>query len=132
MGLSVSLQLDPTDPPIGDSASIALYRILQEALTNVVRHAKASHVRVALQSSADAVVLTVHDDGIGLPEQATRRPRSHGLLGMRERCQMLGGQFEIVNATGGGVSMTVRLPWAAKPSDEALPGAPTPRPSKEV
>ena len=124
MGLSVSLALEANDPPIGDSASIALYRILQEALTNVVRHAKASKVRVELQSSADAVVLTVQDDGIGLPARAAQQPGSHGLLGMRERCQMLGGQFEIGNTASGGVGVTARLPLAAAPAGEPAWNAP--------
>lgn len=130
MGLSVSLQLEPNDPPIGDSAAIALYRILQEALTNVVRHAKASQVRVALHSNAESVVLTVQDDGIGLPAQARHQPGSHGLLGMRERCQMLGGHFEIGNTPGGGVGVTVRLPLAAELPGEHASDAAQPTLSK--
>lgn len=132
MGLSVSLKLEQTDPPIGDSAAIALYRILQEALTNVVRHAKASQVRVELQCSADAVVLKVQDNGTGLPKQATHPPGSHGLLGMRERCQMLGGHFEIGNAREGGVVVTVRLPLAAEPPVEPAWDAPPQNPPKRT
>jgi two-component system, NarL family, sensor histidine kinase UhpB len=64
------------------------------------------------------VVLTVRDNGIGLPANAARQPGSYGLVGMRERCQMLGGRFEIGNAPGGGVGVTVRLPLAAGPHDE--------------
>ena len=127
MGLSVSVTLKPNDPPIGDSASIALYRFLQEALTNVVRHSEASQGRVALHSGAEAVVLTVQDDGIGLPAQAGDQPGSHGLLGVRERCQMLGGRFEIGNTPGGGVGLTVRLPLAAE-----LPGQPASDPPQRT
>ena len=126
MGLDVHLKLDDNDPPIGESASIALYRILQETLTNVVRHSKARQVQVELHSSADVVVLTVQDDGIGLPAQALHQQASHGLLGMRERCQMLGGQFEIGNAPGGGVRVAVRLPLAAEPPDDDPPYSPPP------
>ena len=132
MGLSVSLTLEPTDPRVGDSASTALYRILQEALTNVVRHAKANQVRVALHSGTGAVVLTVQDNGIGLPERATLQSGSHGLLGMRERCQMLDGQFEIGNLPGGGVGVTVRLPLTAEPPAQQPTGAPQRTPTKRT
>lgn len=124
MGLDVHLKLEATDPPIGDSASIALYRILQETLTNVVRHSKARQVQVELHCSSDAVVLTVQDDGIGLPAHALHQQGSHGLLGMRERCQMLGGQFEIGNAPAGGVRVAVRLPLAAEPPGDDAPYSP--------
>ena len=132
MGLSVSLTLEPNDPTIGEPASIALYRILQEALTNVVRHSKASQVRVALHSGANAVVLTVQDNGIGLPAQAGHQSGSHGVLGMRERCQMLGGQFEIGSTPGGGVGVTVRLPLAAVPPGEPASDALQRTPSKST
>ena len=132
MGLSVSLTLGPKHPPTKESASIAPYRILQEAVTNLVRHSKASQVRVALRNSAEAVVLTAQDDGIGLPAQAADQPGSHGLLGMRERCRMLGGQFEIGNTPGGGVGVTVRLPLAAELPGQPASDPPQPTPSKST
>ena len=132
MDLSVSLTLGPNDPPVKESALIALYRILQEALTNVVRHSKASQVRVALRNNAEAVVLTVQDDGIGLPAHTGDQPGSHGLLGMRSRCQMLGSQFEIGNTPGGGVGVTVRLPLAAELPGQRASDAPQPTPSKST
>lgn len=106
-----------TDPPIGDSASIASYRILQEALINVVRHSKARQMRVALHSDAEAVVLTVQDDGVGQPALAGDQPGSHGLLDMCKRCQMPGGPFEIGNTPGGRIGVTVGLPLAAELPD---------------
>ena len=132
MGLSVSLTLGPKHPPTKESASIGPYRILQEAVTNLVRHSKASQVRVALRNSAEAVVLTAQDDGIGLPAQAGDQPGSHGLLGMRERCRMLGGQFETGNTPGGGVGVTVRLPLAAELPGQPASDPPQPTPSKST
>ena len=120
MGVPVDLQLEAEDPPIGDSASTALYRMVQETLTNIARHAQATQVTVALRCQPDAVTLTVQDNGVGLSAEHALRPAAHGLLGMRERCQMLGGHIDIVTAQGGGVRVTVQLPL---PSTDATDGA---------
>jgi signal transduction histidine kinase len=71
--------------------SIALYRIAQESLTNVTRHAKASSVRLHLDREADGVRLRIIDDGVGMPADAPSRSVSHGLIGMRERIRQVGG-----------------------------------------
>ena len=120
MGVPVDLQLEAEDPPIGDSASTALYRMVQETLTNIARHAQATQVTVALRCQPDAVTLTVQDNGVGLSAEHALHPAAHGLLGMRERCQMLGGHIDIVTAQGGGVRVTVQLPL---PSTDATDGA---------
>ena len=86
-------------------------RILQEALTNVVRPSKASQVRVGLHRGVEAALLTVQDDGTGLPAQAGDQPGSNGLLGMRERCQMLAGQFEIVNTRAAALASPCACRW---------------------
>ena len=118
MGVPVDLQLEVEDPPIGDSASTALYRMVQETLTNIARHAQATQVTVALRCQPDTVTLTVQDNGVGLSAAPAVRPAAHGLLGMRERCQMLGGHIDIVSAQQGGVRVTVQLPLPL-PSTEA-------------
>jgi signal transduction histidine kinase len=71
--------------------SIALYRIAQESLTNVTRHAKASSVRLHLDREADGVRLRIIDDGVGMPADSPSRSVSHGLIGMRERIRQVGG-----------------------------------------
>lgn len=112
-GIDVTLRLGEVEPPVGAAAAIALYRIVQEALTNVVRHARATRVRIDLRRQADELVLTVQDNGVGLSAQAMHREGSHGLMGIRERAYMLGGQFEVGASPGGGGCLTVRLPCAA-------------------
>ena len=122
MGVKVALALPPVDPPIGEAASIALYRMAQETLTNIARHARATEVRIEMQCGADSVMLRVQDNGVGLPKPVTQRRVSHGLMGMRERCQMLGGKIDVCNAPEGGARITIRLPL--KPL--APPGTDTP------
>lgn len=95
---------------------ITLYRILQEALTNVARHARARSVRVTLRRRAAAVELTVADDGIGCrvePVRSPRRPAGLGLHGMRERASMLGGEVTVASQPGGGTTVTARIPLPA-------------------
>ena len=110
MGIAVQLHLGETDPPLGGAASIALYRMVQEALTNVARHARATEVQVEIRHEAGELVLTVQDNGTGFSEPSMYQEGSHGLMGMRERAYMLGGQFEIGAAATGGGRITVRLP----------------------
>ena len=94
---------------LGDAVNIGLYRVVQECLTNVAKHAAASDVTVELERTADdRVRLRVSDNGIGfVPETA---PRGLGLLGMRERIEALQGSFKIETASGRGVVVAVELP----------------------
>lgn len=119
MDMEVTVQLDRDDPPLAPGADIALYRMVQEALTNVGRHAGATDVRIELGRDGDELVLTVHDNGRGFPERAMRQEGRYGLLGMRERALMLGGRLEVDNPPGGGGRITVRLPLKL---DHALRG----------
>jgi signal transduction histidine kinase len=107
-GLDVSYRTDITGTPTA-AAQLALYRIVQESLTNAGRHAQATTVDIHLSEEAGEYVLTVADDGRGLPEGgATGGGR--GLLGMRERAELLGGSFATRPAEGGGLVVEARLP----------------------
>jgi two-component system, NarL family, sensor histidine kinase UhpB len=117
MGIAVKLQLGRSDPDIGDSAAIALFRMVQEALTNIARHANASEVRIQIRHSRGTLLLTVQDNGVGFAEASMYRDGAHGLMGIRERAYMLGGTLEIGNARGGGGRIAVRLPL--RPADDA-------------
>jgi two-component system, NarL family, sensor histidine kinase UhpB len=110
MGISVSLDLGPQDLKLNDSAAIALYRMVQEALTNIARHAGATKVRIQLQRAGGELSLMVQDDGIGFDAQAMQREGSHGLMGIRERAYMLGGELDIGNSTRGGGRIMIRVP----------------------
>ena len=110
MGVEVRLQLCGDDPKVGDAAAIALYRMVQETLTNIARHARATAVRIEIRCQRDELVLSVQDNGVGFSGAQIYREGSHGLMGIRERAWMLGGQIEIGNASSGGGCVTVRLP----------------------
>lgn len=88
----------------------ALFRILQEALTNVARHARAHRVVVNLRKEAGSVILTVQDDGKGIEDEAIHARDSIGLLGMRERALSLGGATEVTRLPEGGTLVRVRIP----------------------
>jgi len=115
MGVEVTLQLDEPEPEIDDRLATAIFRMVQEALTNVARHARATDVQIALRRSGGELVLTVEDNGIGYPERSMQRSGSFGLLGLRERAGMFGGRLELGNPPGGGARLTIRLPYDAPP-----------------
>ncbi len=93
---------------LGRDAEIALYRIVQEVLTNVLRHAKARSVCLMTMAEAGDLVLRIQDDGQGM--QVPPQPTSFGLLGMRERTLALGGKLDIVSSPGEGTCVVLRLP----------------------
>lgn len=98
-------------PDLRSEAATALYRIGQEALTNVARHARASRVVVSLGADAEAVTLRVEDDGVGI-DDAAAGPASLGLLGMRERALILGGDVVFARGGEGGTVVTLKVPLA--------------------
>ncbi len=111
-GITCELEL-PTDPiELSRDISTAVFRICQEALTNVARHAKATKVHIGLQCGAENVVLEVKDNGQGIRPEAVGDTKSLGLLGMRERASMLGGEVAIEPLTPRGSKVTLRLPRA--------------------
>lgn len=107
-GLQLSLDLDSGDGLCAE-LELTLYRICQEALTNIEKHAKAKRARVSLGRAHDTIVLQIEDDGQGLTP-ATARSGGLGLVAMRERATLHGGTFDIETRPGGGTSLSVRLP----------------------
>jgi signal transduction histidine kinase len=99
-----------------EEVNITLYRFLQEAMTNVARHARANEVDVLLQSDAGAIFLSVEDNGRGFDLQtrpsAPGRPEGMGLVGMQERVESLGGQLEVESEPGKGTRLTACIPLA--------------------
>jgi signal transduction histidine kinase len=111
----------PSDPPkLPPAMAIALFRIVQEALTNVVRYAKAKKVEIDLVQAGDTLSLVISDDGIGIPEGAQNNRLSHGISGMRHRVRALRGEFSIHGTPGRGTMIEVTLPM---PGDDAAPPA---------
>jgi signal transduction histidine kinase len=111
-GLSVQLSMAGALDSLGEAVSLGVYRIVQEALTNCVRHAGARHFYIDLTRAEGAdggVSLEMHDDGKGMAEGGERTIGS-GLAGMRERVGLLDGQFELLSAPGEGVTIRVEIP----------------------
>lgn len=98
------------DIDLGPESNTAVFRILQEALTNVVRHADAKSVSVNLSKGDDGVVMTVADDGKGIDLKRLKLRTSLGIVGMRERTRLIGGELDISNAFDGGTVVELRIP----------------------
>jgi two-component system sensor histidine kinase UhpB len=87
-----------------------LYRVVQEALTNVARHARASHVTVIVERHAGYAIAVVEDDGIGCEPESAEAEKRLGLVGMRERAHLAGGSLELESAPGKGTTVIARVP----------------------
>ena len=96
--------------------STAVFRIVQEALTNIAKHAEARRVEVAIEQRPTEIMVSIHDDGRGFSAQAPRKAGSFGLVGLRERAYLVGGEATVTSVPGKGTSIDVRLPL---PHDEA-------------
>ncbi|WP_321939846.1 PAS domain-containing sensor histidine kinase [Paraburkholderia sp. J8-2] len=108
-GVTIQCQLDISEPDLGEYAATALFRVVQEALTNVARHAHAHRVTIELRNDAKLCRLRVSDDGDGFDPLAASRPDAFGLIGMRERILQLGGSLTIESRTGAGVTISAEL-----------------------
>jgi signal transduction histidine kinase len=108
-GLAVDLEVDGTPRPLPAGVELSAYRIVQEALTNAIKHADCGHVRVAIRYTDTDVELEVADDGRG----AGGGPGGHGLVGMRERAAVVGGTLDASPAETGGFVVRARLPLEA-------------------
>jgi two-component system sensor histidine kinase UhpB len=112
--LSFELKTSGNLEAISGELAIALYRVVQESLTNVVRHAQATRCVVAVAAGRNDLTLTIEDDGLGVVDGDLAKADHFGVRGMRERIESLGGTFAFATATLGGLAVHVRLP---------LPGA---------
>lgn len=109
-GIRCKSELPAEDILLDPEHATALFRIFQEVLTNVGRHAKATRVDIELRPDTDQLVLRVHDNGRGIADADARGQKSLGLLGMRERAQLFGGGVEIKGVRGRGTTVTVSMP----------------------
>jgi two-component system, chemotaxis family, sensor kinase Cph1 len=110
-GISAELRASGLlDDRLDSEGETTLYRIAQEALTNVAKHSRARHVEVILERRADHVLLIVEDDGVGFdPDDADSAGQGFGLLGMQERASLVGATLQIESASGKGTTILVRL-----------------------
>ena len=105
-GIPVERDLDGHLPSLSPEVELVIYRVAQEALTNALRHARAEHLSIALREADDHVVLSVSDDGRGLPDHRWER----GLRGMHERAMLIGAALQIGSAPGEGTEVRLTVP----------------------
>jgi PAS domain S-box-containing protein len=111
-GLNVHLTVDEALSEVAEPHASAIYRIVQESLTNVVRHADAKTVEVDVHAENSHAAVTVRDDGKGIGPTDQEKRGSFGIMGIKERARLLGGEASIDNHPGGGVVVKARLPLA--------------------
>jgi len=111
-GLDIERRLPDKLPPHSPEIDLVIYRVAQEALTNVMRHAEASQASIVLEARDDRILLTVTDNGRGLAP-ADIDASTNGLAGMRERALLVGGAFRVQSRLGGGTEVTLDVPLSA-------------------
>ncbi|MBF4990900.1 ATP-binding protein [Methylophilus sp. QUAN] len=113
--LQIQLHLAGQFQPMGENVNINIYRIVQEAVNNAIKHAHAQCINVHLLTDVDGLRLMICDDGVGMRLDTVDQSRHFGLLGMRERVQALHGQFKVVSQpeAGRGTTLDIRLPIQA-------------------
>jgi signal transduction histidine kinase len=110
-GLVVQFETVGFDDRLPSDVETALYRIVQEALTNVIRHAQATRVDVLLEQRGDKLIVIVEDNGVGFDPFAAMQSGRLGLFGMRERIEMLAGTLVLESAAGAGTTLLVEVPY---------------------
>ena len=109
-GIKSKLKLDNSEYP-DPKINLIFFRVLQETLTNVIRHAKASSVSVKLRKSTKGTTMTIRDNGIGIPAEMVGSSRSLGLISMRERVKQFNGTIDIISDNGNGTKLIIFIPY---------------------
>ncbi len=117
-GTNCEIIIEPEEIVVDPELSTALFRIYQEALTNVARHAKANRVQTSFKKQLDSLVLEIEDDGIGMDEKIMDNPHSLGLIGIRERVLAWGGEFRLRSGPGKGTTLTIVIPLIDSDSND--------------
>ncbi len=120
-GIRYDVVIGPAHINLDQKSSIAVFRIFQETLTNIIRHADATQVMVEVTESEEGMILEVRDNGKGISEDRISSPESVGIIGMRERARILGGRAVISGLQGKGTLVKVRIPVNPKNADIVQP-----------
>ena len=107
--VDIALAIGDMPASLGDTVTVAIYRIVQEAVTNALRHANAAHIDIVLRANADVLRVNIADNGRGLPEN-WQQPGHYGLRGIAERARALGGEARIGNRKPHGAEIDVNIP----------------------
>jgi signal transduction histidine kinase len=116
-GIACNVVLEPHEIDVDKDQAIVLFRIFQESLTNVSKHAKATKVEASLRQEDKRIVLVIQDNGVGISREQMTKPNSFGLLGMRERLHILGGTISIKGKKQKGTTLTVTIPVSEAVAD---------------
>lgn len=111
-GITCRVSIDPEDMVVDPDLSTAIFRICQETLTNVQRHAEATRVKIEMKAKGDHIELSVRDNGKGITQEQLKKPNSFGLLGIQERALHWGGEVKITGKEDKGSLIKVRMPLA--------------------
>ncbi len=114
-GIPCKLNLPKDDLALDPALNTTLFRIFQETLTNIARHAQATRVSASFKQKEQTLILTIRDNGRGITEAELTNPRSLGLLSLRERATQWGGQTTLRGEAGKGTTVTVRIPLPTSP-----------------
>ena len=109
-GTSCEVYIDHEEFALSDELATALFRIVQESLSNIMRHAKASHTQIEMRRLDGCLAFRIADDGVGLPADYSRNANSFGLIGIEERVRAFGGQFRLSSAPGKGMAIEFSIP----------------------
>jgi signal transduction histidine kinase len=123
-GVACDLVDDDGDYRIDDHCATAFFRILQESLNNVARHAHATRAWIDLRQHADMLTMTIRDNGVGMLPGSRNRNGSFGLVGIEERVAIFGGSFSISSGPDTGTTIVVTIPVTGAPSDAQAAGVP--------
>jgi signal transduction histidine kinase len=118
-GIQCIVNADVGEPEVPDEVAIALFRIAQEALTNVAKHARAATATVSLHLDANRLVLEISDDGIGIASDWNSKKGSFGLIGMRERAIAIGGELHVLSGLKSGGRIRVEVPLVSQAPESA-------------
>jgi len=118
-GIRCEFSSNPKDIILDPDRSTAIFRIFQETLTNVVRHANATKLKASLKKEAGRIVLRIRDNGTGIEKKQISDPGAFGLIGMRERARFLGGEVRISGTPGKGTTVAVSIPVPNKENLDA-------------
>ena len=108
--IDCELIADEEQLTLDDAHSTAIFRVIQESLTNVARHAVASEVQIEFQRDASSISFSIRDNGRGIDEEDMKKTRSFGLVGMRERIKAMRGEFTVTSTPGEGTYLEIKLP----------------------
>jgi len=121
LGIPCEIECADEDIVLGSDLSAAIFRIFQETLTNISKHANATRVKISFKAAGGRVELLVSDNGRGMSKQDRSKPRSFGIRGMRERSRFLGGDVRIDSMPGKGVTVIVSIPYDLSQTDQFFP-----------